>query len=980
MMPLVALAAAFSALGGGPVLPAALALFPEEAGRLDFLVATAGHGPVRSAALVAGSATSAPEVSDPSPSAAGGAAVLTWSSPSTSAASCYVASRRVLDGSLLWRRNACSSGFASAPSSSLPGADEEGVEGVEVAVTTSLSPDDGDSSAVALARWVHALDVRTGVLRTFEADSGSLAWELIVEESSEAGRRSASSSPSPMLWTFSRDGRSYVAASLSSSSGSPRVFEAGTGETVQNLKAPSPPPQSAPATGVECARAKLRVAAASEGDPSALVATLAAAPTPVDRAVDWQPLRQASAPSRDDDPIRLVAMLSCTATQVQALVASARGSTALVVVDVVDGGRDLAHRVSWTAQEGLGQASSALLLDSSHYVGDLDADRSHRLLSLPSRLRSQWDRVAVSARAVLGWVSGEEEGPILRSRQALFGFVKTAVFLVPGRVVGVGTVGRTRGQLVYQVDVPSMEDGWTSRLIHSGSGASTTFHAVGGGSSASSTPSEPGEGGTTHHRDVLVVSTRGTELRWVCFDGTTGAVHDRGGESEALAAPLVQISPLPGAVPATCRQSALLHARDGSTRVVPDTEASSRALTSQLQRHNGMYTHSITREGDDVRLVTYHVSWNGDRSLQSQRIGSALFPGERLVRVAYPRREEAIESPCLAQGDDSVLLKYLNPHLAVMITMRRSGAGRDESDASIADALKSSKTVPGSASKRKPLGATGSSSSGAAPEAPSVSSNLEDPNLFVNVVDTVSGRLLYRASHSHALSAPIPSAVVSENWIFYSFSSDKTRRAELGVLSLYEGMIDSKGLTAFTSPDRTPTFSSLDARESKPVVLAKTYGLPRPVTALGMTLTKSGISGRRLVLSGVDGRVYTLDRKSLEPRRPVGPLKDSEKKEGLMQYSEFIPFIPYLVLSHNRTVEGVRHILTAPTDLESQTLVLAYGGPDVFFARTSPSRGFDLLPDSFNRVVLSLVVLGLFAVTGILRHRASKKFQKQGWM
>lgn len=220
---------------------------------------------------------------------------------------------------------------------------------------------------------------------------------------------------------------------------------------------------------------------------------------------------------------------------------------------------------------------------------------------------------------------------------------------------------------------------------------------------------------------------------------------------------------------------------------------------------------------------------------------------------------------------------------------------------------------------------------------------------------------------------------MSENWIFYSFANAKTRRAEIGVLSLYEGMIDSKGLTAFASPEQSTTFSSLDARESKPVVLSKSYSIAKPVTAMAVTSTRSGISTRRLVLAGVDGQIHTIDRKALEPRRPLGELKDTEKKEGLAQYSELIPTVPYFSLSSNRTVEAVTGILTAPTDLESQSLILAYGGPDLFFTRTSPSRGFDLLPDSFNRVLLSIVVAALMVILVVVRQRVSKKYQKQGW-
>lgn len=196
----------------------------------------------------------------------------------------------------------------------------------------------------------------------------------------------------------------------------------------------------------------------------------------------------------------------------------------------------------------------------------------------------------------------------------------------------------------------------------------------------------------------------------------------------------------------------------------------------------------------------------------------------------------------------------------------------------------------------------------------------------------------------------------------------------------YEGMIDSKGITAFTSPDQTEIFSSLDARTSKPVVLAKTYSLAKPATALGMTLSRGGISNRRLLMATIDGQITGVDRKVIDPRRPIGQLKDSEKKEGLHQYTELIPVVSLMSLSYNQTVESVSSIFTAPTHLESQSLVLAFGGPDIFFARTSPSRGFDLLPDSFNRILLLIVVVAIFAVLVVVQGMVSKKERKSGWV
>merc|ERR1712032_358405 len=97
--------------------------------------------------------------------------------------------------------------------------------------------------------------------------------------------------------------------------------------------------------------------------------------------------------------------------------------------------------------------------------------------------------------------------------------------------------------------------------------------------------------------------------------------------------------------------------------------------------------------------------------------------------------------------------------------------------------------------------------------------------------------------------------IINENWIIYSFFNDDTRRTELGVLSLHEGMIDKNGITAFSSPEQSLSFSSMNARESNPVVLAKTYGLSKPVTAIGVTKTRGGISARHVLVATADDKV-----------------------------------------------------------------------------------------------------------------------------
>lgn len=87
-----------------------------------------------------------------------------------------------------------------------------------------------------------------------------------------------------------------------------------------------------------------------------------------------------------------------------------------------------------------------------------------------------------------------------------------------------------------------------------------------------------------------------------------------------------------------------------------------------------------------------------------------------------------------------------------------------------------------------------------------------------------------------------------------------------------------------------------------------------------------------------------------------------------------------MALNYNQTVDSVRSIVSTPSSLESQSLVFAFGGPDLFFTRTSPSRGFDLLPDSFSKLLVSIVTIGLLAVLFVVKQMGSKKIVKQGWM
>lgn len=639
----------------------------------------------------------------------------------------------------------------------------------------------------------------------------------------------------------------------------------------------------------------------------------------------------------DGDIIEQFSVVECSAESVTALLSTASGTTTLLSLSV--SGDSVEVKVRWTAEEGLGSISSAVILDATHLGADDLVEEQGAVihkLSLSARLESQIDAIA-STFSSAGAVD---------QRDHLFGFVKIAVLLSQKahRVWGLNTSGSDRGAMKWSLDLPKGSDWHT--LVHGTTNSASALHGINGG---------------THSREILVLSASESSVEWKCIDGTSGAVIAQ--DEKGIDSPVIQVLPVYGGG-GRCRQAALLLHENLSATVVPWDEESIVTVKEHLQKTpNGLYSHFVNKK--ESKVVSLQVFADGGR-FESRQVGQTSFAGERIVKVAYPIRDETVQTMSTVLGDESLLLKYINPHLAVIITMSES---ENQVDSKIAQSIDKEN---GKKQTRKPAGAGEVSTS--------TTTGKNELNMFVNVIDTVSGRVLHRASHSNADSSKDVSALISENWVVYSFVNAVTRRTELGVLTLHEGMIDSKGLTMFSSPEQTTTFSSFDTRESKPVVLAKLYTYPKAITALGATATLGGISSRKIIVASADGKISELDRKMLETRRPVGDVKDEEKKEGLVAYKELIPEIPLFSLSYNKTVESTKSIVSAPTSLESQSLILAFGGPNIFFTRTSPTRGFDLLPDSFSKGLVSFITLCLLIVLLVLKRMGTTKTLKQGWL
>jgi hypothetical protein len=734
---------------------AATALYAEDAGSFDFLVATTGHGVTKFAQTAVGET------------------VIT----SDAASSCYVASRSIETGELRWRRNVCA----------VPSKDQR-------------------HAVMVLRDLVYTVD-STGSVRAWTAAEGNLVWDAQV----------VTAAASPQIWKVEKDATLYVAVGS-------QVFDATTGKPV-DIRAGGAPKSLPVSSMASCpAAADLKVTVGPESLQVSQGLTLTG-----DLFVP------------DGDAVEVFTVLSCSSDQMVTLLATASGTTTQLTFTKT--GSEVATKIMWTAEEGLATVSSAIVLDASHLgVDDLVEEQDVVLakLTLIHRLVSQWEGVL----SMIG--SGGESSDSRRNH--IFGFVKVVAMLSQKshRLWGMSTSGGERGSLRWTLDLPKNAEWHT--MVHGTSNSPKALHGINGG---------------THSREILALSGTPNAVEWSCLDGTNGVVHVQG--TVSVSSPVLQVLPIYGTAH-SCRQASLLFHEDHSFTVVPDDKEVRDVIEQHMSATaNGLFTHVIDKQ--QSKLEAFQVTKTPEGSFSAKQVGQTTFSGEKIVSVTYPVRDEVVQSMSTVLGDDSLLLKYINPHMAVIITM----SDEEPTEASqLASALNKKQ---GNAKRRKPAGV------GEAAADVMVESDL--PNMFVNVVDTVSGRVLHRASHVQVDSKSPVSALISENWILYTFINQKTRRTELGVLTLHEGMIDSKGLTLFTSPEQTTSFSSFDARESKPVVLAKTYTYPKAVTALGATSTRGGISNRRIIVASVDGKVTAIDRKLLETRRPMGEVKPAEKIEGL---------------------------------------------------------------------------------------------------
>ncbi|RKP24265.1 hypothetical protein SYNPS1DRAFT_29968 [Syncephalis pseudoplumigaleata] len=297
-----------------------------------------------------------------------------------------------------------------------------------------------------------------------------------------------------------------------------------------------------------------------------------------------------------------------------------------------------------------------------------------------------------------------------------------------------------------------------------------------------------------------------------------------------------------------------------------------------LMRHASQWTFAQGWQQGSSQLRGYELAASQDEkqsSLATREAWQLMLPDDlHIVATARHPSYDPTASIGRTLGNRSVLFKYLNPNLIAVAAVHKHEARSER--------------------------------------------------LYVYLLDSVSGTVLYHTVYAGVVVDALHPVhlVLSENWLVATFAGQGD--AHLGtakgyqavVLELYESdmedarvdgqVIKCAHYPAHSSNSYVPlisdVFSSFDPH--RPYVMSQAYALPYGVNAAGVTITRLGITTKKLLgkLGLPSGQLYGIPRQLLDARRSMGAVSDVDQENGLLPYEPAIPFIPSHVLSYNQTV------------------------------------------------------------------------------
>lgn len=241
-----------------------------------------------------------------------------------------------------------------------------------------------------------------------------------------------------------------------------------------------------------------------------------------------------------------------------------------------------------------------------------------------------------------------------------------------------------------------------------------------------------------------------------------------------------------------------------------------------------------------------------------------------------------------------------------------------------------------------------------------------------------------------------------ENMLVYSYWNSKNVRTEISAVGIHDDAIDKWGLnlsrsvppiqdqkqkqkqiaqqspiSAFlsfltSSRNKSDIYSSYEIDLDFPIVLQKSFSMLFTLEFIGVASTRLGISSKNVIMPLSTGQILSMDNRFLDPRRPQAKPAENNQMKGLIQHFPELSVISMSIVSFYKDIPRVELIHTVSTQLESTSLLVA-AGLDIYYARTSLSKIFDVLSEDFNYMLLIAIKVILLIFVVIARRVVLRK-------
>uniref|UniRef100_A0A914Z397 ER membrane protein complex subunit 1 n=1 Tax=Panagrolaimus superbus TaxID=310955 RepID=A0A914Z397_9BILA len=125
------------------------------------------------------------------------------------------------------------------------------------------------------------------------------------------------------------------------------------------------------------------------------------------------------------------------------------------------------------------------------------------------------------------------------------------------------------------------------------------------------------------------------------------------------------------------------------------------------------------------------------------------------------------------------------------------------------------------------------------------------------------------------------------------------------------------------------------------------------------------------------GGILEISRRFVDARRPLEMTADL-REEMIVPYIPELPVATEELINYNQSVSHIHGIKTAPSGLESTSLMFAYG-MDLFYTRVTPSGTFDILKDDFDYPFISGVMILLIVMSYVAKRFWRITAIRQAW-